>query len=146
MRKHIVSKKLDVQKELALVESAKEAETNADYRQRYDAWRMRIEGYPVTAIAQELGVSYVMVYSYLKWIRQEHPEIVLDEFIDLSLERLDILLLRLAPGVKRGEVMAIRVSKEIIEAQMKLKGAYNVNHNVTAQVSFSVEGVDMGKV
>jgi hypothetical protein len=141
-----MSRRLDVGKALALVSKAQEVDTNAAHHPRYEAWRMRVQGYSAPAIAAQLGVSVVMAYKYLEWVKTEHPEIVVQDFLQITLERIETQYLQLEPARLRNDVMAHRVSKELMDMEAKLLGMYTVKVEHSQKITFSVDGVDMDKV
>lgn len=134
------------EKALAIVENAKARAPSEREQRKYDAYILRIRGYPVELIAEQMGVTRAMAYRYLEQVRRERPELqqVMSEFLLVSLDQLEYQYMQLDPGRSRGDVMAHKVSKELIELRAKLLGAFNVNLNVStaAPVMYQIVGVE----
>jgi hypothetical protein len=138
---------LDQTKALELFENAK-ADLPADYHKRVDAWKLRIQGYRPPDVAAAMGVSEVTVHAWFNWMRENYPLPIasLEDFMRLSISRLEEQYKQLEQGRKNQDPQAQRVSLAIIDQEAKLLGAHTTNVNVEGRVTYQIEGIDMDQL
>jgi len=112
---------------------------------RWDCYSKRIQGWSVADLAEEYACSAQLIYLYLEWCQEQLPSLkdYLKEFTTLSLQRLDMQYRQLAIARAKGDIIAHKVSMDLIELQSKLTGTHKISVEVDNRVTYVLEGVDM---
>jgi hypothetical protein len=116
-----------------------------EYKARWECYSKRLQGWSVAQLAEEQYCSPQLIYLYLQWCMEQLPALkdFMEEFTTLSLSRLDMQYRQLAIARAKGDVIAHKVSLDIIDQQAKLVGAHKMSVQVDNRVTYVLEGVDM---
>lgn len=109
------------------------------------AWSLRLKGYNLTHIGEEMGVSFPTAQKYVEWAMENIPSVIesAEDFKRVALDRIEAWVAALEPQRAEGDVMAYRVSQSLLDQQAKILGVYTQRLDVSAHLTYSVEGVDM---
>ena len=114
---------------------------------RVRAWNLRLRGYSIQEIGEELRISIGSAHSDLKWCHENLPPAyeTAEDFKRISLQQLDAQYRRVTSG-RNGEPptdIAERVAIAIKDAQAKLLGAYAPTRvDATVQTQYEIVGVE----
>lgn len=135
---------LDLEKLIRQLEKVKKQYSH-DEKQRWDMFAMRLQGFSVQDIAIEYERSVALIYAYLEWCTKQLPKLkdYMQEFTTISMQRLEAQYRQLAIARAKGDILAHKVSLDIIDQQAKLAGAHKVSIEVDNRVTYVLEGVDM---
>ena len=138
---------LDLEKMINELEEAKQ-NYPPEERQRWDAFAMRLQGFSVQDIAMQYDKSVPLIYLYLDWCAKQLPKLkdYIQEFTVVSMQRLEVQYRQLGIARAKGDLLAHKVSLDIIDQQAKLAGAHKVSIEVDNRVTYVLEGVDMDKL
>ncbi len=119
-----------------------------DYKKRWEAYSLRVQGFSVNQIAQQFGVSTQLIYVYWDWCSKQLPEVkeYLDDFVNISVQRLEAQYRQLAIARAKGDIIAHKVSADLIDQQGKLLGAHKMHVEVDTRVTYRLEGVNMDEL
>lgn len=137
----------DLEKLLSEVER-EELEAPERLKARIHAWALRLQGYSVADIAEDLGVTNQTAYNHLEWAQKNLPSAhrSAEDFIRTSIDRLEVQYRQLSIGRELGSEMAHRVSAALVDQQAKMLGVYTMKLDVKAEVKYVIDGVDMDQV
>lgn len=138
---------VEVEDLIAKLEKIKQR-ASADDKKRWEAYSLRIQGFSVNQIAQQYGVSTQLVYAYWDWCSRQLPEVkeYLDDFVNISVQRLEAQYRQLAIARAKGDIIAHKVSADLIDQQGKLLGAHKMHIDVDTKVTYKLEGVNMDEL
>ena len=88
-------------------------------------YRMRVQGYTVVEIAEELGIAHQVVTINLRRVMQELKalsEQEADSYRAYELTRLDNLFKSLQAKIEEGDVNAVNAAVRVIERRCKMLG------------------------
>lgn len=109
---------------------------------RVRAWRLRLSGYSIQDIADEMNCSVSTAHGYIKWAMENLPSAytTAEEFRHVSLSQLEQQYKRLVEMDTEGSV---RVALQVKDMQAKLLGAYAPTKvDATVKTQYQIVGVD----
>jgi len=112
---------------------------------RWEAWSLRIQGWSADMIAEKFGRSRQLIYSYWDWCKSQLPYVKdqMEEFQQVSLARLEAQYRQLAILRARGDLLAQKVSMDIIAQQAKILGVDKMNETPETRVTYIFPGLNM---
>ena len=136
-----------LEKAIQELEKVKDASKGME-KIRWDVYSKRIQGWSVADLAVDYACSPQLIYAYLDWCHEQLPSLkdYLKEFTTLSLQRLDMQYRQLAIARAKGDLLAHKVSLDIVDQQAKLVGAHKISVQVDNRVTYVLEGVDMDEL
>lgn len=133
-----------------LINELEQIKTQASDKEkiRWDAWQLKIQGYSIDLIAQQLGKSTQTIYLYFEWCMRQLPHVKeqLEEFTRVTVLRLEAQYRQLAIARFKGDIMAHKVSLDILDQQGKLLGVHKMSVEIDNRVTYELVGVDMDKL
>lgn len=126
-------------------------DASAKMRERLTAWSLRIKGYSIYNIADELHLSVGAVHADIKWCLANLPAAYesTESFRHMAMDALDEQLARLQSG-RNGEPptdTAERVIVAIRDMQAKLLGAYAPTKvDASVKTQYEVLGIEADKL
>lgn len=113
---------------------------------RVRAWRLRLAGYSILDIAEELGVSVGTAHADLKWAMANLTSAYesAEAFRHLSIPQLEEQYRRL---LEMGTESSHRVALAVKDMQAKLLGAYAPTKvDATVKTQYQIVGVDTEQI
>lgn len=130
-----------------IIEAIERTKANAKENEkiRWDCWALKIQGYTVDAVARQYDVSTQLIYMYWAWCAKQLPELQqqMEEFTRVTVLRLETQYRQLAIARYKGDLMAHKVSLDLLDQQGKLLGVHKMQVQVDNRVTYVLEGVDM---
>lgn len=138
---------LEIEDVIGKLEAIKQKASN-DHKKRWEAYSLRVQGFSVSQIAEQFGVSTQLVYAYWDWCSKQQPDVkqYLDDFVNISVVRLEAQYRQLAIARAKGDIIAHKVSADLIDQQGKLLGAHKMHVDIDTKVTYKLEGVDMDQL
>lgn len=138
---------VELEQIIAQLEKVKE-DARPDHKKRWEAWSLKIQGFSAQEIAARMEVSWQLIYTYWDWCGRQVPELkqIMQEFSELTISRLEAQYRQLAIARSRGDILAHKVSLDILDQEAKILGVHKVNVQVDSKVTYVLEGVDMDKL